>query len=72
MADTLEIKNADPREYTIHTSHLISGFPKPVWYWDMFGGRQMVVTISDACPEPSWWQRFMTRLLFGSKWKRAD
>ncbi len=44
--------------------------PKPTWKWDMFGGQQMVVTMTEAQPSPSWFARLMTKLLFGSLWTR--
>lgn len=50
---------------------MMFAWPKPVWRWDMFGGGQVVVTLSDAQPEPTWRQRFLTRVLFGSKWTRV-
>lgn len=43
---------------------------KLTWKWDLFGSGQMVVEFADNVPEPSWRQRLMTSLLFGSKWTR--
>ena len=44
--------------------------PKPIWEWDLFGQRQMVVTMTDTLPQPTWYQRLMTKILFGSTWTK--
>jgi len=42
--------------------------PKETWQWDFLGGGQLVIRITDNVPSPTAWQRFWTRVLFGSKW----
>lgn len=40
--------------------------PKFVWTWDMFGSGQLVVSTQEV----PWIRRVMTKLLFGSKWRK--
>jgi len=41
--------------------------PKPVWEWDVFGGRIFVLNIPW---EVSWFKRTRTKIFLGSRWKR--
>lgn len=54
------------------TVYDITFVPRRTWNWDVFGGKQLVVHMTDANPQPTWRQRIMTRMLFGSVWTRAD
>ena len=39
----------------------------PKWQWDIFGGRELAVTLGYT---PPLWRRIITRIFLGSKWKQ--
>ena len=40
-----------------------------VWTWDFFGNGALTIGLNK---EINWWQRFLTSLLLGSKWRRGN
>lgn len=58
--------------YTAEPSTSIFSSSKQTWKWSVFGGDLMVVCFTDCMKQPSWRQRFLSRLLLGSKWTRLD
>lgn len=78
MPDELQTDAADPSvawvdpTYTAEPSTTIFSSSKQTWKWSVFGGDLMVVCFTDCMKQPSWRQRFLSRLLLGSVWTRLD
>lgn len=56
--------------YQVPVGVTISTSQKPKWRWDVLGDNYTVVV--NTTRDISWWHRTITRLMFGSKWKKLN
>ena len=44
-------------------------FPRTIWIYRPFGPHLFTISVYNEVP---WWRRFLTRVILGAEWERAE